>query len=72
VTRDQAIDAGWFGDVVASNRARIGDVLVTPRGESVYYIDGVATAQARAMVGQHGGLSRAETMVPILTAGVFS
>jgi hypothetical protein len=71
VTRDQAIDAGWFGAVVDGVRERIGDVLVTPRGESVYYIDGVASAQARAMVGQHGGLSRGETMVPILTAGVF-
>lgn len=71
VTRDQAIGAGWFGEVAESVRDRIGDVLVTPRGESVYYIDGAASAQARAMVGQHGGLSRAETMVPILTAGVF-
>lgn len=71
VTREHAIAAGWFGDVATHVRDRIGDVLVTPRGESVYYLDGIATAQARAMVGQHGGLSRAETLVPILTGGAF-
>lgn len=70
-TRDQAIAAGWFGDVADFARPRIGDVLVTPRTESVYYIDGVATAQSRAMIGQHGGLSRAETLVPLLRGGVY-
>ena len=71
VERDQAIAAGWFGDVAEFARERIGDVLVTPRGQSVYYIDGVATTQSLAMVGQHGGLSRAETLVPILRGGAF-
>jgi hypothetical protein len=47
-------------------------VLVTPRGESVYYIEGLATPQARAMVGQHGGLSRTETLVPIIRGGAFA
>jgi hypothetical protein len=72
VTRDEAIDAGWFGTVADFARPRIGDVLVTPRGESVYYIEGIATPQSLAMVGQHGGLSRTETLVPILRAGVFA
>ncbi len=70
-TRDEAIAAGWFGDVADFARPRIGDVLVTPRTESVYYIDGIASAQSLAMVGQHGGLSRAETLVPILRGGVY-
>ena len=71
-TRDQAIAAGWFGAVADFARPRIGDVLVSPRNESVYYIDGVATSQSLAMVGQHGGLSRAETLVPILRGGVYA
>jgi hypothetical protein len=71
VERDRAIALGWFGDVAEFARERIGDVLVTPRGESVYYIDGIATAQSLAMIGQHGGLSRAETLVPILRGGAF-
>lgn len=71
-TRDEAIAAGWFGTVADFARPRIGDVLVTPRTESVYYLDGVASAQSLAMVGQHGGLSRAETLVPILRGGVYA
>jgi hypothetical protein len=72
VSRDEAIAAGWFGTVTDVARDRIGDVLVTPRGESVYYIDGVATAQSLAMVGQHGGLSRTETLVPLLRGGAYA
>jgi predicted AlkP superfamily pyrophosphatase or phosphodiesterase len=72
VSRDEAIAAGWFGQVADFARGRIGDVLVTPRGESVYYVDGLATAQSLTMVGQHGGLSRAETMVPIIRGGAFA
>jgi hypothetical protein len=72
VTRDEAIAAGWFGRVDEFARERIGNVLVTPRGESAYYIDGIATAQSLAMVGQHGGLSRAETLVPIILGGAFA
>jgi predicted AlkP superfamily pyrophosphatase or phosphodiesterase len=72
VTRAEAIAAGWFGQVEDFARDRIGDVLVTPRGESVYYIDGLTTAQSLAMVGQHGGLSRAETLIPIIRGGAFA
>ena len=71
-SRDEAIGAGWFGRVDDFARDRIGDVLVTPRGESVYYIEGQATSQSLAMVGQHGGLSRTETLVPIIRGGLFA
>ncbi len=71
VSRDEAIAAGWFGNVESFARDRIGDVLVTPRGDSVYYIDGLATPQSLAMVGQHGGISRSETLIPIISGGVF-
>ena len=70
-TRDEAIDAGWFGTVRAEHRSRIGEVLVTPKGIAVYYDERTATAQSMAMVGQHGGLSRTETHVPIVLGGVF-
>ena len=70
-SRDEAIAAGWFGEVENFARERIGDVLVTPRSESVYYIEGIATEQAMAMVGQHGGLSRTETLVPVIRGGAF-
>lgn len=71
-SREEAIDAGWFGTVAEFAKPRIGDVLVTPRGESVYYIEGIATSQSLAMVGQHGGLSRTETRIPILRGGIYA
>ena len=70
-TRSEAIEAGWFGEVVERNLRRIGDVLVTPKGNSVYYDERTATPQSMAMIGQHGGLSRTETHVPIVLGGVF-
>jgi predicted AlkP superfamily pyrophosphatase or phosphodiesterase len=72
VSREEAIAAGWFGRVEDFALERIGNVLVTPRGELVYYIEGLATDQAMAMVGQHGGLSRTETLVPIIRGGAFA
>lgn len=71
-TRDEAITAGWFGTVVPAHVERIGDVLVTPRRNDVYYDERTATAQSMAMIGQHGGLSRTETHVPIVFGGKFA
>ncbi|MFM6967728.1 MAG: alkaline phosphatase family protein [Microbacteriaceae bacterium] len=70
-TRDEAINAGWFGVVTVEHRSRIGDVLVTPKGVAVYYDERTATGNSMAMIGQHGGLSRTETHVPIVFGGVF-
>jgi hypothetical protein len=71
-TRDEAIAAGWFGDVVDAHRGRIGDVLVTPRGRHVYYDERTASSQSMAMIGQHGGFARAETHVPLVVAGAYA
>ena len=71
-TRDDAITAGWFGFVSEEHRERIGDILVSPRGRHVYYDARVATLQSMAMVGQHGGFTRAETHVPLIFAGAYA
>ena len=72
VTRDEAIAAGWFGTVSREHLNRIGDILVTPRGVGVYYDERVATSQSMAMIGQHGGLTRTETHVPLVLAGAYA
>lgn len=72
VSRDEAITAGWFGDVAEFVRPRIGDILVTPYHDAVYYDPRTATAQSRAMVGQHGGLTHAEVQVPLVRGGRFA
>jgi hypothetical protein len=69
VTRDEAIDAGWFGEVRAEVRGRIGDVLVAARKNIAYY-DSRSTGDP--MVGHHGSFAAAEVQVPLLRFGAFA
>ncbi|MFN3706997.1 alkaline phosphatase family protein [Microcella sp.] len=72
VTRDEAIDAGWFGGPVEPAIAsRIGDVIVAARAAVVYYDERTATDRSLAMVGQHGSFSDAETRIPLARFGAF-
>jgi hypothetical protein len=72
-TRDEAIAAGWFGEVDDAVRARIGDVLIAARKRIAYY-DGRSpqSLRGRGMVGQHGSLSAEESRVPLLRFGAFA
>ncbi len=69
-TRDEAIDAGWFGPVDPAVRPRIGDVLVAARKRFAFYADPSDTG--RKMIGQHGSLTRDETEIPLLRFGAFA
>lgn len=69
-TRDEAIDAGWFGTVDPVVRPRIGDVLVAARKRYAFYVDPSDTA--RRMIGQHGSLTSDETDIPLLRFGAFA
>jgi arylsulfatase A-like enzyme len=69
-TRDEAIDAGWFGTVDPVVRPRIGDVLVAARKRYAFYTDPEDTA--RRMIGQHGSLTPDELTIPLLRFGAFA
>ncbi|MFT4028931.1 MAG: alkaline phosphatase family protein [Protaetiibacter sp.] len=69
-TREEAVAAGWFGEVDPAVLPRIGQVLVAARGEHAYYA--AAADRARGMVGQHGSLTPSETGVPLLRFGAFA
>lgn len=69
-TRDEAVEAGWFGDVAPEVLPRIGDVLIAARRRYAYYIDPDDTA--RRMIGQHGSLTPEETGIPLLRFGAFA
>lgn len=71
-TRDEAIDAGWFGSVRADVSPRIGDLLVAARKSIAYYDSRVPGNNGRSMVGQHGSWSPAEVRVPLLRFGAFA
>jgi hypothetical protein len=68
-TRDEAIEAGWFGEVDDEVRPRIGDVLVAARKRIAYYAD--PEDRGRRMVGQHGSLSTSESAIPLLRYGAW-
>jgi type I phosphodiesterase/nucleotide pyrophosphatase len=67
VSREQAIDEGWFGPLAPHFADRIGDVLAAARGTS-----GVVRSRTEPflsrLVGQHGSLTPAEQLVPLLMA----
>ena len=65
LTRDEAEDAGWFGQVDAAVRPRIGDVLVAGLGAFATFSSRHFAVEAK-MVGFHGSLTSAEMHVPLL------
>ncbi|EPR76096.1 Alkaline phosphodiesterase I [Leifsonia rubra CMS 76R] len=72
VSRDEAVTAGWFGDVDADVAPRIGDIIVAARKTIAYYDSRSATDNGRLMVGQHGSWSDDEVRVPLLRFGAFA
>ncbi|XNZ01286.1 alkaline phosphatase family protein [Micrococcus luteus] len=67
LTRDEAIEAGWFGaEVTARVRPRIGDLLIAAHGDLALYDGRRVSPHAFDMVGQHGSPTRAEREVPLL------
>jgi len=69
-TREEAIAAGWFGEVDDAVRPRIGNVLVAARKGYAYYAD--PGDPGRRMVGQHGSFGADEQEIPLLRFGAFA
>ncbi len=65
-TRDQAIAAGWFGQVEDRVRGRIGDVIVAGIGSFALVDSRTARPQVLKLIGQHGSLTETEQLVPLL------
>jgi hypothetical protein len=71
LTRDEAIDSGWFGEVDDAVRPRIGDIIVAAAKNIAYYDGRKINDPARRMVGQHGSWNLDELIVPLLRFGAF-
>jgi hypothetical protein len=65
LTRDEAVDRGWFGAVSPVVRPRLGDVMVAARGDFSVMSTAVFPYETR-LVGLHGSLTSAEMLVPVL------
>jgi hypothetical protein len=64
-SRDEAIAAGWFGEVAAHLTARIGDVVAAPAG-SWAVVATRAEPRESALIGMHGSLTPSDQLVPQL------
>lgn len=61
----EAVDRNWFGPVGPGVRERVGDVVVAMRGTAGVVRSEAEPVMAR-MTGQHGSLTPAEQLVPLL------
>lgn len=70
-TREETVASGYFGPVDGTVAARLGDVIIAARKLVAYYRSD-DSAQALAMIGQHGSLSEDERGVPLILAGALA
>jgi len=68
LTREEAIDGGWFGAVPPGHAGRIGDLVVICQGRTVSLAEDWEPAAIARMVAFHGSVTAAEMTVPL---GVF-
>ncbi|MDO5619368.1 alkaline phosphatase family protein [Kocuria sp.] len=75
-TREQLLTGGWYGppdDVRETVVQRIGDVVLLPARDNIAFHDIARIGKnTLEMVGQHGGLTRAESVVPLMGVKGFS
>jgi hypothetical protein len=65
VSREQAIDDGWFGPVDRRVIGRLGDVICAARGQTGI-VATVTEKRESALVGMHGSITSADQRVPLL------
>jgi hypothetical protein len=67
LSRDEAIDAGWFGPTPAAHRPRIGDVVVMCTAPIAVLASKHEPPAAARLIGFHGAATPAETAIPLIT-----
>jgi len=67
LTRAEAIGAGLLGPIVSPAAAdRVGDLVVLAQGSGAVFDRRVDSRTVMALIGQHGSLTAAELLVPLL------
>ncbi|MGO3151638.1 MAG: alkaline phosphatase family protein [Galactobacter sp.] len=67
VTRQEALDLGWFGPAPrAGVPERIGDLIIAAHADVAFYDSRRSLPKAFDMVGQHGSLTKAERKIPLV------
>lgn len=68
LTREEAIESGWFGPVREGYADRIGEVVVAMLGEATVLDSRLLRPEVLALIGHHGSITDAETAIPLLVA----
>jgi hypothetical protein len=66
VTVPELIEAGWLEQLSATARAVSPDLVLLPKGNRVVYHRSFARQKSMEMIGQHGGMTKAEWEIPLL------
>ena len=66
VTVQELVDAGWYQPLSQAAQKVAPDLLLLPKGDRVVYHREFAKVKSMSMIGQHGGMSKAEWEVPLL------
>ena len=66
VTPEELVTAGLWSAMTDDVRLRAGELILVPRHDDAFYDARTPRADSRKMVGQHGGLSERELIVPWL------
>lgn len=67
LSREEAIDTGWFGPVRAVHRARIGDVVVVCDDPIAVFASRHEPPEIGKLIGFHGAATTAEVAIPLIT-----
>jgi hypothetical protein len=60
------VDAGWYQPLSAAAKNLAPDLILLPKADRVIYHREFAKPKSLEMIGQHGGMSKAEWEVPLL------
>jgi hypothetical protein len=66
VTVQELVDTGWYQPLSQAAKKVAPDLILLPKGDRVVYHREFAKVKSMSMIGQHGGLSKAEWDVPLL------
>ena len=68
LSREEAVEAGWFGPVRDGYDTRIGEVVVAMLGQATLLDSRALRPEVLRLRGHHGSVTEAETAVPLLVA----
>lgn len=66
LTRDEAVEAGWFGPVREGVAERVGDLVVAMLGGATVLDSRLLRPEVLRLRGHHGSVTDAETAIPLL------